>query len=122
MDKIIAAVLETVITTYPLDAPESKARPYATYETSQYDEAKALSGYLTLTTLRYEVDIVADTIGTCKEKHYAMRNALKNIEQTTQGGQYIEQVTLDSNAPELWEEEIQAYRKILTFEISYNRR
>lgn len=119
MDKVISSLLNEVVITFPIQPPKSQARPYASYESQTYDEAKSFEGYLTKTNIRYEVSVISDSVAESKELYIELRNKIKSVERTTQGGIYIERVTLDNNAPEFWENEIKAYRKILNFEISY---
>ena len=119
MDDIVYSILSTYVTTYPVQAPASIARPYATYTSDLYDNAKALDGYTTLTNQRFEVDLIGDSLATLKALYLTLRNALKSAERTTISGKFIERVTLDTTAPEFWEDDINAYRKILIFEIGY---
>jgi hypothetical protein len=119
MDEIIYSILSTYVTTYPVQAPSSITRPYAAYTSDYYDNEKAFEGYLKLTSQRFEVDLVGDSLATLRTLFRTLRTALKNIERTTQSGRFIERVDIDPNSPEFWEDEINAYRKILTFEIGY---
>jgi len=119
MDEIVYNILSTYVPTYSVQAPSSIDRPYAAYTSDNYDNAKALDGYTTMTSQRIEVDLVGDSLSTLRTLYLTLRSALKAIERTTQSGRFIERVELDPNSPEFWEDEINAYRKILTFELGY---
>jgi hypothetical protein len=119
MDEAIYTLLKAIIPeTYPVQAPKGQAMPYCIYTSSRLGEKKAFSGHLGLMEQTFEVDIITSSVKSTNEKFILVRNAIKAIEQTTVT-KFIQEVNIDENAPMLYETEINGYRKILTFTISY---
>jgi hypothetical protein len=119
MDEAIYTLLKAIIPeTYPVQAPKGQAMPYCIYTSERLKEHRSLSQYLGYMEQTFEVDIITSSVKSTNEKFILVRNALKAIEQTTVT-KYIQAVSIDENAPMLYESEINGYRKILTFTLIY---
>jgi len=111
--------LKTIVKIYPLNAEKSLDVDYATIETISDDDDKSLNGYSGLTTETKEIDIICKKYSSLKILYKQVKDKLKSLEKSTLGEYFIQEIAFEESSPELWEDEINKYRKIITFSISY---
>lgn len=117
MEKIIYALLSAILPTAPNVTPDTD--DYIVYSSSVYDNVRALREYTDLIDQRFEFDIVCKSYEDVLDNFHAIRAALIALQLTTTGDYFIQQVVFDTSTPELWEENVSKYRKILSVTISY---
>ncbi len=88
---------------YPLQAPEGTIAPYIAYTSSDIDEIQTHSGFTGTGWVSCEIDIVALTYSQLKELSKSVRNKLKEFDN----------LIIDTPQPELYENEVGWYRKII---------
>lgn len=118
MEEQIYILLAAIIKTFPIQAEEGCSMPYAIYSSGRLKEYKSLSTFTGLYDQSFEVDIIAATAKSVTTYFNTIRTAVKALEGTTDT-YYIQEVVVEENAPMLSEPDIQGYRKILSFAISY---
>jgi len=118
MEKVIYGILKAILPASPGTVPD-KVDNYIIYGSDSLKEHRSLKEHLGLMDHRFDFDIYCKTYANLMTYFYQVRDKIKSIENTTQGAYRIQQVDIDPSAPELWEEEIQKHRKILTVTISY---
>lgn len=111
----VVEVIETVQDlrgkVYPLNAPENGRLPYVVYVSSGSTEDDSLSGWIGSYDTEMEINVLHRTYKSMKSLAKAVVDALKGISDVT--------VHIDENQPELYEPEIQAYRKIIQLIIQH---
>lgn len=118
MEENIYTILNAIIPTYHGRAPKGTEMPYATYQSDRKTEFKNLTTWNGLYHQAFEVDIIDSTADKVTDYFDSIRTAIKAIERTTQG-KFIQMVVIEESAPLLDEWEINGFRKILTFTVSY---
>ena len=99
----IEAVNELDGKVYPLNAPENGELPYVVYVSSGSTEDDTLNGWIG----SYDTDMEINVL-------HRSYKALKLLKRISAGAVYIEE-----NQPELYEPEIEAYRKIINIKIQH---
>lgn len=106
---------------FPVNAPEVTAAPYATYESSDLAEIKTHEGFSDTGTLECTVDVFGNTYGEMKTVSRATKEKIKTFLGRTMGtgGPYIQNLTFDDLLPEMYEPNVDLYRKSITFTVFY---
>lgn len=99
---------------FPVAAPEGCKPPYLIYEQSAGSDFDDLSGGLGLREASYDIHIVHDTYANVKSTTISVITALRALQFSTESNIYYQAVTVEENSPELYEFEINCYRKIIT--------
>jgi hypothetical protein len=118
MEDQIKTIISAILTTFPYQANKGQKMPYAILKSDKISECKTLSGFTGLYDQSFEVEIIDSTVKSATAYFNLIRTAIKAIERTTQT-RFIQSVSIDENAPMLVEPEINGFRKILSFTISY---
>ena len=106
---------------FPINAPDGFASPYCIYETSGKAEDKTYDGYLDTGRLTCTVDVIADTYTSMKSYGDLVQAKIKTFQSRIIGstGPYIQDLTFDELNPELFETQIDKYRKSIGFTVYY---
>ena len=107
----IEAVNELDGKVYPLNAPENGELPYVVYVSSGSTEDDKLNGWIGSYDTDMEINVLHRSYKALKLLSKAVVQSLKRI---SAGAVYIEE-----NQPELYEPEIEAYRKIINIKIQH---
>ena len=111
----VVAVIETIgeLTgkVYPLNAPEDGVLPYVVYVSSGSTEDDTLTGWIGSYDTDMEINVLHRSYKAMKSLSKLVVQALKRI---SAGAVHIEE-----NQPELYEPEIEAYRKIINLKIQH---
>ena len=102
---------------YPLTGPAGTLTPYCIYTLANFSELEVLHGWEELTESEYDIDIVDDTYSGIKSLAKKAVPFIRNLEGTNG----IQRVSIRGNSPEIFENEVGLYRKILTISITYRR-
>lgn len=123
LEQALYAELKTIagITVWPMNAPEGTTAPYVTYETSDLNEDKTLDGYLPHGNTECTVDVFGATFPLMKSTSALVKSRLKSFEGRTIGtlGPYIQELTFSESNPEMYEPEINLYRKSINFKVYF---
>lgn len=106
---------------FPLNAPEGTDAPYLVYISSEGQYDKSLDGFLDTKELGCELNILNVGYKNLKNLSKKVMDKLKSFEGRNIGtdGMYIQELTFDDDSPELYEDQVQFYRKIINFKISF---
>jgi hypothetical protein len=106
---------------YPLQAPEGTVAPYLIYTSSEGIYDKTLEGFLNSKEVSVELDIINISYSSMKALSKLIIDKLKTFEQRVIGtsGPYIQELTFSDDSPELYESEVNLYRKIISFKINF---
>lgn len=106
---------------YPLNAPEGTVAPYIVYKSSEGLNDKSLNGFLESKEVSCELDVIHNSYANMKTLAKLIMDKLKSFEERTIGtaGPHIEELTFDDDCPELYESEINQYRKTINFKVSF---
>lgn len=107
----IEAVREVRGKVYPLNAPENGSLPYVVYVSSGTTEDDSLTGWIGSYDTDMEINVLHSSYKAMKTLSESVVGALKEFPY---GVVYIEE-----NQVELYEPEIQAYRKIIHLQIQH---
>ena len=111
----IVAAIETVDgligKVYPLNAPENGVLPYVVYVSSGSTEDDSLAGWIGSYDTDMEINVLHRSYKAMKLLSKSVVQALKRL---SAGAVYIEE-----NQPELYEPELEAYRKIINLKIQH---
>ncbi len=111
----------TGITVWPLNPPEGQSAPYMTYETGDRAEIKTHDGFGDSGPLECTVDIYAITYPEIKTFSASVEGKIKTFMHRSigTGGPYIQNVTFEDLFPEMYEPNVDLYRKSITFTVFY---
>lgn len=114
-------LLSIISKIYPLTAPEGTLVPYLIYTSSEGTYDKDLNGFLDSKEVSCELDIIDSSYSGMKSISKQVVDKLKSFEQRTVGtnGLYIQEFTFDDDSPELYENEVNMYRKIISFRVYF---
>lgn len=122
-DTVIVAALETVEAlagkVFPLEAPKNTAAPFVIYLRGSAEEAQSLDGGVGLYRALFEINVVAGSYAQLSTAGDAARAALLGLWDSESGGYRIERVTVEQSSPDLWESEVQLYRRSYNLNINY---
>lgn len=106
---------------YPLTAPEGTLAPYLIYTSSEGIYDKALQGFLSTKEVSCELDILNTSYSSMKALSKLIMDKLKSFEGRVIGtsGPYIQELTFDDDSPELYESEVNLYRKIINIKVNF---
>lgn len=106
---------------YPVNAPEGTQAPYATYESSDLAEIKTHEGFGDTGTLECTVDVFGNTYAEMKTVSRATKEKIKTFLGKAIGtsGPYIQNLTFEDILPEMYEPNVDLYRKSITFTVFY---
>lgn len=96
---------------YPLNAREGCSFPFCVYVSCGANEDDALNGWIGSYETNMEINVVNETYAQMKELAFRVVAKLKQITVAT--------VYIDENQPEIYEPEINAYRKIINLKLVY---
>lgn len=120
---VFEAKLETVTELagqiYPATSKEHKKAPFLLYYQTAGEERDSLGGWLGDRSDEYAFNILAATYKAMKDLTRKVETALKALQQTTADGLFIQAVYIDENAPELWEDQPELFRKIVNVRFTY---
>lgn len=109
--KAVEQVPELSGKVFPLNAPEKECTPFCVYVTRAATEADSLGGWLGNYDAEIELNILHQTYKEMKKLSSDVVEQLKNVEEAT--------ITISEDAPEIFEQDIQAYRKIISINLMY---
>ncbi len=124
-EKALTTELDTITQlgnrVYPIAAPSKSPTPYVAYETSGRHELRALSGSLDAGELTCSLDIVGKSYSDMKATEALVRAKLKTFEGRVigTGGPLIQSLVFAEYNPEMWEQEVDLYRKVLEFTVFF---
>lgn len=124
-EQAITVELKTIsgLTTkvFPVNAPEGTVAPYITYDSDDQNWEKVLDGFLTSGPLHCSVDVLHTTYANMKALAALVKAEIASWLMTTIAttGPYIQDVTFDELLPELFEPEVNLYRKIIGFTVYF---
>lgn len=95
---------------YPLNAPEGVAMPYCVYVSSGTTEDDSLTEWLGSYDTDIEINLIHSTYKGVKTLAQSVTAALKLIDCA---------VHISENQPEIYESEIEAYRKIINIKLQH---
>lgn len=105
---------------YPLTAPPGTAAPYVAYESSGLNEDKVLEGFLESGTTDVTLHIVAVSFASMKSYAALVKTEIKSwLGNQMSSGPVIRNITFGESSPELYEPEVNLYRKIIDFTVHY---
>lgn len=106
---------------FPLNAKEGTKAPYLIYVSSEGLYNKDLEGYQDTKEVSCEVNTLNTRYDNMKALGKAVFNKLKSFEGREIGidGPYIQEVIFDDNCPEVYEEQVKLYRKIINVRFYY---
>ena len=106
---------------FPVNAPEGTAAPYVTYDSDDQNWEKVLDGFLTSGPLHCSVDVLHTSYANLKALAALVKAEIASWLMTTIAttGPYIQDVTFDELLPELYEPEVNLYRKIIGFTVYF---
>ena len=106
---------------YPVNAPEGTSAPYATYESGDLAEIKTHEGFGATGTLECTVDVFGKTYGEMKAVSRATKAKIKTFLGRVIGtdGPFIQNLTFEDLLPEMYEPNVDLYRKSITFTVFY---
>lgn len=111
----VAAAIETVAglagKVYPLNAPERETLPYVVYVPSGTTEDDSLTGWLGSYDTEMEINVLHRSYKGMKTTAKAVVEALKKLPGAA--------VHIREEQPEIYEEEIGAYRKIIDLTLQH---
>lgn len=114
IEATVAAAIKTVAAlsnrVYPLNAPEGVAMPYCVYVSSGTTEDDTLGGWIGSYDTTIEINLIHSTYKGVKELAQAVTAALKALNCA---------VHISENQPEIYEHEINAYRKIIEIKLQH---
>jgi hypothetical protein len=123
VEEILTAQLKTITgltsTVWALTAPEKPTAPFLIYKQQSGEEFEILNGFTGCNRSTYELNIMNTTYRTTKTLAALVIAKLKTMQGATYSGTLIQAVFFDENSPEIWEEEIKLYRKIINVTIIY---
>lgn len=123
LEESLYAELKSIvgITVWPMNAPEGTVAPYVTYETSDLSEDKALDGYLSHGNANCSVDVFGATFPLMKSTAALVKAKIKSFEGRVIGtqGPSIQELTFSESNPEMYEPEINLYRKSINFKVYF---
>lgn len=104
---------------FPLTAPPGTTAPYVVYETSTIED-KAMEGFLSTVTTSVTLDLVATSYATLKSLTALVKIEIKSwLQSTMSDGPYIQNITFGESSPELYEPEVNLYRRVMDFTVYY---
>jgi hypothetical protein len=111
----------TIYNIYPLNAPEGVEAPYLVYLSGELMEVKSLDGFISYGNVNIELNILALEYSDMKDLSKKVLTLIKTFLKRKIGddGPYIQNLTLDPDSPEMWEEQVKLYRKIISFNIKF---
>ena len=115
IESVIVAELEAIPelrgNIYPLNAPEHTPLPFCVYMPSGTNEDDSLSGWIGSYETGMEINIIHKSYTSMKSLSSKVVDKLKRMDSAT--------VFIEENQPEIFEMEIDAYRKIINLRIAY---
>lgn len=109
--KAIERVPELAGKVYPLFVPKDVPMPFAVYVSDGADEDDALGGWIGSYETNMEIHIVHSSYASLKHLSSLVAKELKAINTAT--------VFIEENQPETYENEINAYRKVINLKLTY---
>ena len=103
---------------FPVNAPEGTSAPYVTYESSDHAEDKTFTGYLTTGSLDCTIDVLGKTYSEMKSVSKLVKDKIKSV-QGRDIGVFVQNVTLDTSMPEMYEPNVDMYRKTIGFTVYF---
>lgn len=123
LEQALFAELKTIsgVSVHSMNAPEGTPAPYMTYETSDLNEDKTLNGYLTTGTVDCTVDVLCATFPLMKTTSNLVKAKIKTFQSRVIGtlGPYIQNLTFSESNPEMYEPEVNLYRKSINFKMYF---
>lgn len=123
VEKAVRAKINTIAEltnkVFPLSAPEGTTAPYVVYVTTADTETDTLGGWIGSYDATVEINVIHSSYSGMKSMSKTVISALKTLNDSTYGGVDFQAVHIDSNQPELYEKEIDMYRKIINFTANY---
>ena len=105
---------------YPLTAPPGTSAPYVAYESSGLMEDKVFEGFLESGTTDVTLHIVASSFASMKSYAALVKTEIKSwLGNQMSSGPTIRNITFGESSPELYESEVNLYRKIIDFTVHY---
>ena len=115
IEEEITAAIETVAglvgKVYPLNAPEMETLPYVVYVPSGTTEDDSLTGWIGSFDTGMEINVLHSSYKEMKTTARAVVEALKKLPEAA--------VYIREEQPEIYEEEIGAYRKIIDLTLQH---
>lgn len=115
IEEEVTAAIETVAglagKVYPLNAPERAVLPYVVYVPSGTTEDDSLTGWIGSYDAEMEINVLHRSYKGMKTTAWAVVEALKKLSGAA--------VHIQEEQPEIYEEEIGAYRKIIDLTLQY---
>lgn len=121
-EESLANELEVILNNiYPLNAPEGTKAPYVIYTSSEGKNVKCLNGFLNNKEVSCELDLIHNTYSDMKTLAKQVITKVKTFENRVIGtnGPFISELTFDDDSPELYEDQIKKYRKIISFKVNF---
>jgi len=123
VEEVLVTQLNTITVlnkkVYPLNAPENTVAPYLVYLQSGGREYEGLNEYTGTMNSSYELNILHSTYKQMKEVSALVIQKLKTLQGNSFGGILIQRLSFDEDSPELYEAEVDLYRKIININITY---
>jgi hypothetical protein len=99
--------------------PQGQVAPYIVLVKSGGAEYDALDGWTGLHRDSYELNMLESTNELADSLADSVITKLKAMQGATHGSAYIQDMQIDENSPELYEEQINLYRKIINITVIY---
>jgi len=117
----LAAVAGLKNKVYPVDAPQSVKPPYLTYESNDLLELKTHDGYGDHGNLECTLEVMESTYAKMKALGGLVKAKIKSFQSRSIGttGPYIQNVTIADLSPEMYEPNVDLYRKSITFTVFF---
>lgn len=103
---------------YPLRAPEGFVAPFVIYVQSEEENDKDLEGYEPTISASYEVNVVAGNYNDLKRLGKQARNTILSLVGQQADERKIQDIEI-SFSGEIWEKEVQLFRKSIQFTVYY---
>lgn len=123
IEAILCAQLESVAglsgKVFPCSAKEGTKAPYLVYLQTGGSTYEALDGYMDLNQKSFELNVVHTSYKNMKSLAELVISKLKGMQGCTISGTLIQKLSIDENSPELYESEVNFFRKIINIKIIY---
>lgn len=104
---------------HPINANPKESAPYLVYLKTGGEEYGILNGYTGTNQTRFELNLFHSSYSNVKALAASVTTKLKTLQGNTFSGTLIQALWFDENSPELYEEQLKMFRKILNITIIY---
>lgn len=106
---------------FPLNATKGTPVPYVVYVSSEGLPDKCFDGHLNSREVGCEINILASSYRNLKSLSKLVMDKLISFQGRIIGtdGPTIDNITFDDDSPELYEDQVKFYRKIINITVSY---